>query len=78
MCNIPQLSVLLPALFSVLINDLHSAAESMLIKFADNMKLEGTANILGDGIRNLERRIQIGEWIRKKHPNSSAGIKTEE
>lgn len=65
MCNIPQLSVLLPALFSVLINDLHSAAESMLIKFADNMKLEGTANIPGDGIRNLERRIRIGEWIRK-------------
>lgn len=39
MCSIPQLSVLLPGLFSVLINDLHSAGESMLIKFADNMKL---------------------------------------
>lgn len=78
MCNIPQLSVLLPALFSVLINDLHSAAESMLIKFADNMKLEGTENILGDGIRNLERRIQIGCFFRIHSPNSSTGIKTEE
>lgn len=71
MCNIPQLSVLLPALFSVLINDLHSAVESMLIKFADNMKLEGTANILGDGTRNLERHIQIEERIRKKPPKPS-------
>jgi len=39
MCNIPQLSVLLPALVNVLINDLHSAVDSMLIKFADYMKL---------------------------------------
>lgn len=39
MHNISQLSVLLPALFNVLINDLDSAVEDMLIKFADNMKL---------------------------------------
>lgn len=39
MCNILQLSALLPALFNVHNNDLHSAVESLLIKFADYMYL---------------------------------------
>lgn len=66
MCNIPLLSVLLPALFSALINDLHSAVESVLIKFADNAKLEGTANILEDRIRNLEGQMQMEERVKKE------------
>lgn len=59
--KIPQRSVLAPIMISIFINNLDVGMKSILLIFADNIKLVRVANNLEDRIKILDKRLDKWE-----------------
>ena len=62
--GVPQGSVQGPVLFNVFINDLDEEVQGMLIKFADDTKLDGIANTLEDRNKLQSDIDRLEHWAK--------------